>query len=475
MTEEVERLLGEAEKSAREWQLTFDSSLDIIALISSDFEFLKVNRVGCELAGKKPEELIGKKCYEMIHGLDAPIAGCPCAETIKTKKAGSGEITHAGRCYVATASPVMDENNELVAFVHTIKDITERKQIEERIIELNSLLMAVSEINRCLLRINSESELFRLVCDSLARISWVKFAWIGLVEKESVEVKPAAHAGVEDGFSSAIKVTYDDSEYGKGPPAVAIKTRKPLVIGDIATDPQVSPYREEALKRGYKSHVSLPLTYKAEEKEEEVVGVLSVYSDKKNAFDDEKVKFLVQAADDVAMGIRTLRRQEERQKIQDKLVDLAYRLNDLSPGGCFLCESHERVFKAYADLTFHGVPGLCVVREDPEKLVKEYGVKPEEVKLLSSRPIGAFKALPDLQSVSLDISEFLKAHRGGVVLLDGLEYLITKSGFDAVFRFIQEKRFDFMESGTLLLIPLDLVAFSEKERALLASETKTLT
>ena len=138
MGEEVKSLLSKAEESAKDWQLTFDSASDVIALISPDFEFLRVNKVGCELTGKKPEELIGKKCYEVVHGLDAPIAGCPCAETLKTKKAGSGEVTQSGRTFIATASPVMDENNELVAFVHTIKDITERKQAEENLKRLKA-------------------------------------------------------------------------------------------------------------------------------------------------------------------------------------------------------------------------------------------------------------------------------------------------------------------------------------------------
>ena len=392
------------------------------------------------------------------------------AEAFASQSNTSIEVEWNETVYLFSVVPILE-----AGYVNLYgKDITKRKQAEQRIVELNSLLVVVNEINQFLLRIKSESELFQLVCDSLTRVSWIKFAWVGLVEKENFEVKPIAHAGVEDEFSSALKVTWDDSEYGKGPPGTAIKTRQPLVIGDIAVDPRVSPYREEALKRGYKSHASLPLVYKAEEAAEEVVGVLSIFSDRENAFDDEKVGFLIQVANDVAMGIRTLRRQEERQKTQGKLIDLAYRLNGLSPYGCFLCESHERVFTAYADLTFHGVPGLCIVREDPEKLVKEYGVKPEEVKLLSSKPVKGFQNLQDLQEVSIAISKFHETHAKGVILIDGLEYLVSRFGFDVVYKFIQEKRFDFLENGALLLIPLHMATVSEKERALLTSEMKIL-
>jgi PAS domain S-box-containing protein len=157
MEKEVKRALTEAEKSAREWQLTFDSASDIMALISPSFEILRINRVGCELVGKKQEELIGRKCYEVLHGLNAPITGCPCVKMLRTKKVGSQEITQSGRYYIASASPVMDENNELAAFVHSVKDITEIKKIEQKLTE--------SEVKYRNIFNNAEAGMFRTRLD----------------------------------------------------------------------------------------------------------------------------------------------------------------------------------------------------------------------------------------------------------------------------------------------------------------------
>lgn len=128
--QELENLLEREANSAKEWQQTFDVALDVIALISPDFEILKINKAGYEGLGKKPEEIIGKKCYEIAHGLDHPIDGCPCVKTLETNMAGSGEITDGERHYIATASPVFS-GKKMIAFVHTVKDITERKKIEE--------------------------------------------------------------------------------------------------------------------------------------------------------------------------------------------------------------------------------------------------------------------------------------------------------------------------------------------------------
>jgi len=164
----------------------------------------------------------------------------------------------------------------------------------------------------------------------------------------------------------------------------------------------------------------------------------------------------------------------ERKSVEERLRELAYRLNGLRPGGCFVSDSAERCFKAYADLTLHGVPGFCIAREDPERLIKEYGPAFENLLLLSSKPIKGFKAVSTLQDVSLAISEFLKTNDMAVVLLDGVEYLIAKNGFDPFYRFIQEKRFDFLEKNALLLIHLNLATLTEREKALLLSEIEKL-
>lgn len=164
----------------------------------------------------------------------------------------------------------------------------------------------------------------------------------------------------------------------------------------------------------------------------------------------------------------------ERKRAMEEARRLAYRLNGVEPRGCYMSPSHERCFKAYADLTHHGVPGLCVTREDPGRLVADYGFKEECVLLLSSRPVGGYMTVSDLEEVSGAIARFIEENGEPVVLLDGLEYLVSRFGFDPVYSFIQEKRFDFLDAGAVLLVPVDPATLSEREMALIASEIATL-
>ena len=122
------------------WQETFDAALDIFALISKDFKFLKLNQAGYNSLGLKSKDVIGKKCYNIVHGLDAPIKDCPCHKTLKTKIGSSGEIFDKGRYYITTASPILDGDNNILAFTHTVKDITEYKNLEGSLKKVNNTL-----------------------------------------------------------------------------------------------------------------------------------------------------------------------------------------------------------------------------------------------------------------------------------------------------------------------------------------------
>jgi len=86
----------------------------------------------------KPEEVIGKNCYEIMHGTKEPPRYCPHKQTLDTKKPQRAEFfePHLGIYVEASTSPILDENGEIIASVHIAKDITQRKLAEEKQAEL---------------------------------------------------------------------------------------------------------------------------------------------------------------------------------------------------------------------------------------------------------------------------------------------------------------------------------------------------
>jgi hypothetical protein len=179
----------------------------------------------------------------------------------------------------------------------------------------------------------------------------------------------------------------------------------------------------------------------------------------------------------IGTAVVVLRRRKQPEAktkmLEAKAMDLAYNLCGVNRGECYLADSLEHCVKVVCDLHSRGVSALAIVREDPAFLAKTCNLQPDNVVLLSSQPIKGFKAISSLQEVSIAIMKFVKAG-GGVVLLDGFEYLISRFGFNAVYMMLQEKKIEFLEACAVLLVPLNMETLDSREKGQLLSELKLL-
>ncbi|MGA2317856.1 MAG: PAS domain S-box protein [Thermodesulfobacteriota bacterium] len=125
---------GEKVKQAsEEWELTFNSIKDLVSIHDKDFRIVKVNKAFAGTFGMENGELIGKKCYEIIHGTEEPWPNCPHRQTLGCGKPVTEEFwePRRGRYLEVSASPIYNEKGEMIGTIHITKDITDRKQVEE--------------------------------------------------------------------------------------------------------------------------------------------------------------------------------------------------------------------------------------------------------------------------------------------------------------------------------------------------------
>jgi len=115
----------------------FDAISDFVFVLDRDSRFVRVNKATCDLLKKEPEELIGKRCFEVLHGTDKPWPNCPCKKMLVTKEVATEEIIdpNLGIALLVTVSPLFDDKGEHIGCVHVAKDITERKKTEEALRE----------------------------------------------------------------------------------------------------------------------------------------------------------------------------------------------------------------------------------------------------------------------------------------------------------------------------------------------------
>jgi PAS domain S-box-containing protein len=130
--EEAARLQEQIHQAKKEWELTFDAVPDSVFLLDEHYHIQRANRAAAEALRLPFSQLVGRPCYEVVHGQDAPPQNCPYRQMLSTGKEESAdiELPKLGRIFHATSSPFRDPSGGLQGCVHVLRDITERKQAE---------------------------------------------------------------------------------------------------------------------------------------------------------------------------------------------------------------------------------------------------------------------------------------------------------------------------------------------------------
>ncbi|MCK4730837.1 MAG: PAS domain S-box protein, partial [Methanophagales archaeon] len=160
-----DELLRNAEE---DWRNSFNSLEDVMLIIDTDYTIENINDTGLALIGKSKEEVIGKKCYQVIHDETSPAEFCPFRQTLKTKKTASAEwyAVLFGKHFSIKSSPIFDENGEIVKFIDLMVDITEQKWAET---EREALIKDLEKNNQKLVERTKESEETRLATLNMAQ------------------------------------------------------------------------------------------------------------------------------------------------------------------------------------------------------------------------------------------------------------------------------------------------------------------
>ncbi len=116
-----------------EYKTLFDSIPDPIFILDTNFRIVKANRATARALGKNINEILGKKCYEVIHETDEPPPECPHKKLLKDKKPHTGEVfeKNLGGLNIVTTIPIFSPDNKLIASIHVSRNITELKRLKE--------------------------------------------------------------------------------------------------------------------------------------------------------------------------------------------------------------------------------------------------------------------------------------------------------------------------------------------------------
>jgi len=169
---DIQNALGAVSQSQKEWQDTFDSITDMISIHDKEFTVIKANKAFSSFLGLSPEEVINRKCFELMHhGALLPIAGCPHQRTLHEKTSVSVEIfeEHINKTFRVTTYPYYSPSGEIIGSIHISRDITEEKEREiglimtERLASLGQMASGIAhEINNPLASVMICAEMLQM-------------------------------------------------------------------------------------------------------------------------------------------------------------------------------------------------------------------------------------------------------------------------------------------------------------------------
>lgn len=129
-------------------------------------------------------------------------------------------------------------------------------------------------------------------------------------------------------------------------------------------------------------------------------------------------------------------------------------------------------FAMFNEAVNRGAKGMLVVREHPNRLKQTHDFRAEKIVWLTRR-VGEDHIDPtELSHLSMNISKFIEGNKKAVLLIEGLEYLITQNNFETVLRFVNHMHDFVLAHDCAIIIVLDPRVLSMREIALLERSAK---
>lgn len=131
--------LDALKKSENEKVLLLQSMTDCIAYYGKDLKLIWANDNAANILGKDMDDMIGKTCTSFCNKDNKFCSDCPFTKTVETKKRFQDEIYIHDNLQIAMVThPVLDTDKSLIGLVQTVTDITEKKNLENRLSELTT-------------------------------------------------------------------------------------------------------------------------------------------------------------------------------------------------------------------------------------------------------------------------------------------------------------------------------------------------
>lgn len=148
----------------------------------------------------------------------------------------------------------------------------------------------------------------------------------------------------------------------------------------------------------------------------------------------------------------------------------------LEKGVSYLLETEDlgRCYELFLERTMAGSQGLCITRDFPDRVRSKHNIKKSPVIWLSNADLEYAVEPVQLGKLYHKIEDFLKKTENGLIILVGIEYLITQNNYSSALKFLQLIKDQVSIYGATLIVPIVPEALAEKDLKLIEREFETV-
>jgi predicted DNA binding protein/DNA-binding response OmpR family regulator len=194
------------------------------------------------------------------------------------------------------------------------------QDLRDQLQRLQRITSVIRDIDKQLVVATSREEIERTTCERLVNADPYELAWIGDYTVTFEQATPRVAAGHD--------VSLDDdivADGAGGPIAEAVSTGDVEVVDDLPEGPDelLAPISSAGEDPDFAAGAVVPLVYR-----DTVYGVLNVYTDEEDVFDEREVAVLSELGDSIANAINSV--ESKKLMLSDTVTELEFDIRDAS-------------------------------------------------------------------------------------------------------------------------------------------------
>lgn len=318
-----QRLKRELKESEKKYRTLYETIKEGIVFCDIEGNFLDANQAFLDMLGYKIKEIRRLSYQELTpkkwHKITTNI--------IKNQTMVRGYSKEYEKEYIkknGTTLPITirswltkDKQGEPVGTWAIIRDITERKQAEQRIEHLNLVLRAIRKVNQLLVRERNREKLLQDICDNFIKTYGYNNAWIILLDKEG-KLETYTKAGLGKEF---LLVIDELLKSGRLPVCGqrALNKQEVVITKNPASTCTGCPLAQKQIDYGT---MTIRLEYSGR-----VYGLMYVSIPNYLTADKEEQNLFREVAEDIVFGLHNI---EMREQLEKRTYDLKERVKELN-------------------------------------------------------------------------------------------------------------------------------------------------